>query len=133
MSGRAAISAAFSALMFLRPICQLPSSRWACKIWLRINISAMPKMVVTRNTDRIMQRMDIRFCFRCTFAEMGIRSRKCFIRFPSQVRQHAVRHLENTIHGSGQVSVVGDHQNGLLIVPGRLGQQLHDIAAVLAV
>ena len=31
--------------------------------------------------------------FRCTFAEMGIRSRKCFIRFPSQVRQHAVRNL----------------------------------------
>ena len=42
----------------------VPVSACVLITWLRINISAIPKIVVIRNTASTIQKMDIRLCFR---------------------------------------------------------------------
>ena len=74
-SGRAEISSASFAAMSLSIMCQLPKSLMALSFWLRISMSAMLKIAVTRKTARTMQTMVIRFWRLCIFAEMGTSSR----------------------------------------------------------
>lgn len=51
----------------------------------------------------------------------------------SQITENSVVDPENMIHGRNQILIMSDHQNCLLIAPGRLMQQLHHILAAVGV
>lgn len=115
-------------------ICQFPDSCCACKIWARMNISAIPKIVVTRNTASTMQKIDILLCFLWIFLriwEQG-QDNASFVFPPKSVKTPS--DTRNTrSNGCSQILIVGNHQDCLLIATGRLRKQGDNILTILAV